>query len=158
MNERDVLNTELAALREQQAEVKRQARLLDVYRKVRYNGKILKNAVANDVAILELAMPGDMLNHALGKDRTLASRFIWVDPPASKSDPKVLEKDRRTLEAAAREYRTFGASEANLALARDVLGAGFSEHLLLQAIRSNAIRLSAPTDEERQHWKRRMRT
>jgi len=75
-----------------------------------------------------------------------------MDEPASKSDPQVKAKDRQTLEAAARENTNFGVSDANLSLARSVLGPGFSESDLIQAFRTGRVVLAAPSDEERQQW------
>ena len=111
---------------------------------------MLKQCESNENLLREyVGLPEDLLIEAINKD---ADCFLWVDIPASKTDPTVSAQDGETLAQAAREYRTFGASEANLALAREVLGPGFSEYMLLQAIRSNAIRLAAPSEEEKTQW------
>jgi len=97
-------------------------------------------------------MPLELFLEAV-KQEKFASQFIWEEPRASKSDPKILEKDRETLAQAARANRNFsGVSEANLALCRDVLDAGFTEDAVIHGFRTRRLILAAPTDEERQQW------
>src|SRR5215831_11519429 len=119
MNERETVDAELAALREQQRENARQARIVRILQRVRFNGKVLKDCAANEELILELPpMSPDAISQAFAANPKLAEGFLWIDPPASKTDPKVLERDQQTLEVAAREYRAFGAPQANLSLVR----------------------------------------
>jgi len=97
-------------------------------------------------------MSPEEISSAFAGNPKLASGFIWIDPPASKTDPKQKAKDLETLREAAKANGNFGASEANLSLVRDALGAGFTEYQINQAIRSNAVRLAPPSEEERQQW------
>ena len=148
---RQEVEQQRAELRQQQQENIRQLWMTRVYQKARNaHGLVLKQCEANEALLSEYA--GLPINLAVEAVQKNAGQFVWSNLPASKSDPKQLERDSETLAQAAREYRTFGASEANLALCRDVLGPGFSEYALLQGIRSNAIRLAAPGEEERQRW------
>jgi hypothetical protein len=152
-----VTQADVAALQElqqQKQEAARQFRIVQILQRVRYNGKVLKDCAANEEFISELPpnLSPDEITQAFAANPKLASSFLWVDLPASKTDPKQLAKDLETLRVAAKANGNFGASEANLALCREVLGAGFSEYTLNQAIRANALRLSAPTQEERDQW------
>jgi hypothetical protein len=157
--ERQEIQRERAEIAERRAEAVQELRLMDIFRSVRHDGKILPDNVANRNAVLELANPGEenqisgaWLNKLLAETPSLATRFIWAFPPASKTDPRQLEKDRKILEAAARANGNFGASDANLSLCRDILGAGFAEYHVIQAFRSGQLRLAPPSDDEREQW------
>lgn len=149
--ERHQLQQERDELREQQRENALQLRMLHIYQKARNaNGQILRQCEANDEALKEyLGLPSELLITAISKD---SGRFVWTDIPASATDPKILDKDRRTLAQAARANRNFGGSDANLSLCRDTLGAGFTEHLVIEGFRSGKLRLAGPSEEERQQW------
>src|SRR5262249_36881043 len=124
-----------------------------IYLKARDSkGRVLKQCQANEALIEDAHMNVEFFCEAV-KQNSFASKFTWEEPRASKTDRKQLEKDRQTLEAAAKTNRNFsGSSEANLALCRDILGAGFSESDLVQAYRARRLVLTAPTDEERLQW------
>lgn len=62
-----------------------------------------------------------------------------------------LEADRRTLADAARTLN-FGVTEANFNVTRSLLGPGFTVYTIQQAIDSNALLLSAPSQEELDKW------
>ena len=138
---------------DEQNELAREKYLTFIYVKARNSrGQLLKQTQANTSLIEDAHMPLELFLEAV-KQEKFASQFIWEEPRASKSDPKILEKDRETLAQAARANRNFsGVSEANLALCRDVLGAGFTEDAVIHGFRTRRLILAAPTDEERQQW------
>jgi hypothetical protein len=157
------MTTDLTEFRKETEESLEQSRrglrLLDVFRNARHNEKVLKNCTANENQILELANPGeedqicgDWFNKIIEHTPSLASRFVWTDPPISKLDKKQEAKDRDTFAQAARNNGNFGTQESNFQLIRSVLGAGFTEYQINQAIRSNAVRLAVPSQEERDQW------
>src|SRR5215467_8550125 len=90
MNEQETSKTELAALREQQRENARQARIVRILQRVRFNGKVLKDCDANEGLILELPpqLTPDEISQAFAANPRLAEGFLWIDPPGSKTDPK----------------------------------------------------------------------
>jgi len=138
----------------QKAELRKQARIIQILQRVRFNGRVLKDCEANEGLILELppTMTPEEINSAFAGNPKLAESFLWMDPPASKSDPKVEAKDRDVFAQAARANGNFGTHESNFKLLRDTLGAGFSEDQINQAIRSNAVRLAPPSQEQKDEW------
>ena len=137
---------------DEQKELEREKYFTFIYVKARNSrGQLLKQNQANRALIEDSHMPLELFLEAVKQDK-FASQFLWQDLPADKKDSKILEQDLRTLAQAALTNRNFGASEANLSLARSVLGAGFSESDLIDAYRTRRVVLTAPTAEERQHW------
>jgi hypothetical protein len=65
-----------------------------------------------------------------------------------------LEKDRETFREAARSLQSFGLNEANFNVIRSTLGPNFTGHSIQQALDSNAINLSPPTQEVLNEWTR----
>jgi hypothetical protein len=147
--DRTQANEELSQARQ---DLERQKYFGRIYLRARNSkGQALRTCQANEAAIEEAHMNVALFLEAVKQD-SFASHFVWQNVPASKTDPKQLEKDRQTLAQAARANGNFGASDANLSLCRDVLGAGFTEYQINQAIRSNALLLAAPSEEERECW------
>src|SRR6266581_1244661 len=62
-------------------------------------------------------------------------------------------QDRQTFGLAARALR-FGENEANFGLIRSVIGPNFTEYRIQEAIDSNAVALSSPTEREIASWNR----
>ncbi len=75
--------------------------------------------------------------------------------PQRKAEEKVqLEQDRATFNTAARTLRGFGLNEANFSVIRSTLGPNFTTYSIQQALASNALSLSPPTQEELDEWTR----
>jgi len=62
-------------------------------------------------------------------------------------------QDRKIFGQAARSLR-FGENEANFQLIRSVIGPNFTEYRIQEAIDSNAVALSPPTQQELNEWNR----
>ena len=62
-------------------------------------------------------------------------------------------QDRKIFGQAARSLR-FGENEANFQLIRSVIGPNFTEYRIQEAIDSNAVALSPPTESEIASWNR----
>jgi len=62
-------------------------------------------------------------------------------------------QDRKIFGQAARSFR-FGENEANFQLIRSVIGPHFTEYRIQEAIDSNAVALSPPTESEIASWNR----
>lgn len=65
-----------------------------------------------------------------------------------------LESDKKTFASAARTLRSFGQTEANLNLIRQVIGSGFTVSDIRQALAAGQISLSRATLQEIQQWAR----
>lgn len=144
--EQHELALERAEIRELERENAKQARLTHIYLKARNHGQALKQCAANEALLEEyLGLPSDLLVEAIRRD---AERFIWVDLPASKTDKEAERRDRAAFTEFAK-LNGYSENVANFSLAREVLGPGnLDEYRLTQAVRSNALRLSAATAEE----------
>lgn len=63
-----------------------------------------------------------------------------------------LAHDKVTFADAAKAFRSFGMTEANLNVIRQILGPGFTQYALSQALASNALQLSPPSQQELREW------
>ena len=74
--------------------------------------------------------------------------------PKRLADEKAqLAKDRKTFEDVARSLQ-FSLNGANINVIRSTLGSNFTEYSIREAIGSNALQLSPPTQEELTEWYR----
>jgi len=83
-------------------------------------------------------------------ERTLHQ--LRMQPQRQAQAAKQLAHDQQTFAAAAKTLRSFGVTEANLNLTRQALGAGFSLFAIQQALSSNALQLSPPSQAEWDTW------
>jgi len=75
--------------------------------------------------------------------------------PQRKAEEKAqLERDKKTFTDAAKTLRTFALNEANFTVIRSALGPNFTTYSIQQAIGSNALELSPPTQQEQDEWTR----
>src|SRR5947207_1960934 len=75
--------------------------------------------------------------------------------PQRRAEAKAqLEQDRATFNDAARTLRSFGLNEANFSVIRSTLGPNFTTYSIQQALASNALNLSPPTQQEQDEWTR----
>src|SRR6266851_4952606 len=83
-------------------------------------------------------------------ERTLHQ--LRMQPQRQAQAAKQLAHDQQTFADAAKTLRSFGVNEANLNLTRQALGAGFSLYAIQQALSSNALQLSPPTQRDLDEW------
>jgi hypothetical protein len=148
----------------QQEEDQRQAEA--IYRDY-YLTQIFANAVpghgypirnrASEQIILGWLNPGetlgrDFLVRIIQENQSLASKIQWRSVNPKHAEARQQELDKQTFAEAAKNIRTFGVNEANLNVTRSVLGSGFSVYAIQQALESNALQLSPPTQSEREEW------
>jgi hypothetical protein len=75
--------------------------------------------------------------------------------PQRKAEEKAqLDADRKTFADAARSLQSFALNEANFSVIRTTLGPNFTTYSIQQAIGSNALELSPPTQQELDEWER----
>jgi hypothetical protein len=75
--------------------------------------------------------------------------------PQRKAEAERQEKrDRETFKQAARSLKSFGVTDANLSVTRSTLGPNFTVYSIQQALASNALSLSPPSQEELNEWDR----
>src|ERR1700730_979041 len=78
-----------------------------------------------------------------------------VREPQRKAEAERQEKqDRETFKQAARTLQSFGETEANLNVITSTLGLNFTAYSIQQALASNALSLSPPSQEELAEWTR----
>jgi len=119
--------------------------------------------VASENIVLGWLQPGETLTpdwfrKVLAEQPELAKQIQWqsadvLDPQKQRAKAKAqLEQDQITFSDAARAIKTFGVNMANFRLTREVLGEGFSQYAIQQALASNALQLSPPSREELTQW------
>ncbi len=75
--------------------------------------------------------------------------------PQRKAEAERQEKqDRETFKEAARSLQSFALNEANFSVLRSTLGPNFTAYSIQQALASNALSLSPPTQQELDAWTR----
>ncbi len=78
-----------------------------------------------------------------------------IREPQRRAEAKAqLEQDRATFNDAAKTLRSFGLNEANFSVIRSTLGPNFTTYSIQQALASNALNLSPPTQQEQDEWTR----
>ena len=100
--------------------------------------------------------PGETLTaewfvRVIRENPTLATQLPWKQVLTPEEQKQHQAKQRKIFNNAAKSLRTFGTSEANFELIRSTLG-GFSEHSIEQALTSNALQLSPPTQDDLDDW------
>jgi len=76
------------------------------------------------------------------------------EPQRKAQEKAQLAQDRATFNDAARTLRSFGLNEANFGVIRSTLGPNFTTYSIQQALASNALNLSPPTQQELDEWNR----
>jgi hypothetical protein len=76
------------------------------------------------------------------------------EPQRKREEEQQLSVDRETFADAAKTLRSFALNEANFTVIRSVLGPNFTTYSIQQAIGSNALELSPPTQQEQDEWAR----
>jgi hypothetical protein len=151
---------ELAAAIEARRQEQIKLCLIHIYR-TSIDGRFARMCQANDDVILGWLHPGEdyptaeWFKKVLAEQPSLANSIAWesADPIKRKQAAAAqLERDHQTFAEAAKTIRTFGVNEANLNVTRSVLGSGFTVYAIQQALLSNALQLSPPTQSEREEW------
>jgi len=92
------------------------------------------------------------INAEIAAEREL---FQLSREPQRRAEAKAqLEKDRVTFNDSAKTLRSFGLNEANFGVIRSTLGPNFTTYSIQQALASNALNLSPPTQQEQDEWTR----
>jgi hypothetical protein len=119
------------------------------------NDSELQDILAN-AAIEQTLAQKDKLFQALAERDAAAFEYDQEHhQPKRDAEAKArLEQDQRTFQDAAKTLRSFGLTEANFNLIREVLGTGFSVHQIDQLIQANGIRLSPASTEEQNEWQK----
>lgn len=140
----------------QAQEIYREYSLSQIFRTVvPGHGVPVRNKASEDIVIGWLSFDEKLSREwflkVLQENPSLASQFQWQSPDAL--DPKKrLAQDQGTLAQAARTLRSFGVNEANLTVVRSVIGSGFTVYAIQQALASNALQLSGPSQSELDQW------
>jgi hypothetical protein len=74
------------------------------------------------------------------------------EPQRKAAETAQLGLDRQTFADAAKTLRSFAVNEANFNVIRQTIGSGFSVFAIQQALSSNALQLSPPTQQELDQW------
>jgi hypothetical protein len=111
---------------------------------------------ASEQVILGWLNPGETLGReflvkVIQENPSLASQLQWRSVNPKQAEARQQELDKQTFVEAAKTLR-FGVNDANFNLTRQLLGPGFSQHAIQQALSSNALQLSRPTQEELDQW------
>lgn len=115
----------------------------------------IQNKAAENI-IINWLHPGESLTSEwfvrVVRDPALATQLSWkvILTPEEQNQNQV--KQRKIFKNAAKALRTFGVNEANFGLTRSTLGDSFSEYSIQQALTSNALRLSPPSQDELDQW------
>jgi hypothetical protein len=94
----------------------------------------------------------DFLVKVIQENPSLASQIQWRPESPKQAEAAQLAKDKQTFKEAAKNLRSFGSNDANLNVTRQILGPGFTEYDISQALASNALQLSPPNQEELDRW------
>lgn len=89
-------------------------------------------------------------DQALHQFRTQKAR----EPQRLAEEKAQLEKDRATFNEAAKTLRSFGLTEANFNVIRQILGSGFSVYQIQEMLVANGAILSGPSQQELDGWTR----
>jgi hypothetical protein len=76
------------------------------------------------------------------------------EPLRKREEEQQLAKDHKTFADAAKTLRSFAMNEANFSVIRSTLGPNFTTYSIQQAIGSNVLELSPPTQQEQDEWSR----
>jgi hypothetical protein len=135
--ERERLSEKLYAMTKEQLE--------EAYRVLQIQAKIQANE--EEYLRIEVERAADRIIHQLEMDEFRA--------PQRKAEAERQEKlDRETFKQAARSLKSFGVTDANLSVTRSTLGPNFTVYSIQQALASNTLNLSPPTQEEVNEWAR----
>jgi hypothetical protein len=92
------------------------------------------------------------INAEIAAEREL---FRLSREPQRRAEAKAqLEQDRAKFNDAARTLRSFGLNEANFGVIRSTLGPNFTTYSIQEALASNGLSLSPPTQQELDEWER----